>query len=504
MRIGRLLDFLGSLPPFRPPRPPKAAQVAAVAGRPNSWPLDQPMVRLTRSDCLTIREFFEGTLVLGNPGSGKTSTTGTILPMAGLRDGWGVAAFTTKPDDAAFWQRLCRETGRNRDLIFVRPDGKSRFNLIDYELGRKAEHGGSNTPKLAAILTEVFKEGRPKASRSDTNEFFEVAGQILLCNGFDGLRLAGEKVTLPNLARLVESAPRGMGDIQTEQWRAGYCFKVLSQADRTTEDGTDRRLYDAVSGYFLHTLPNMNERTIGDILATLDTGLFHLSRDPMRELLDSDQGMTFVPEMLREGAVIVIDCPVSVYGSMGRMATIAFKRIIKDYLRRRVIHGDSTRPIMFYCDECQAYISDDDAEFMQISRSQHVAPVYLTQSIDNLQSVLGSEARTDSLANALTTHFYHCTSGRTASWIERRIAQFWQTSESMGFSERNGSGAENRNSSNVHISRALYPQVLAAEFSRYRTGGPLNNGLVDCTCLKPGRKFIASGLPFVRVQWQQR
>lgn len=48
-------------------------------------------------------------------------------------------AYTTKPDDAAFWQRLCRETGRESQPRIVRPDATTHFNLIRYELQRPTE-----------------------------------------------------------------------------------------------------------------------------------------------------------------------------------------------------------------------------------------------------------------------------------------------------------------------------------------------------------------------------
>lgn len=461
------------------------------------WPLDRPMVMLTPTDTLSIRDLCEGVLVLGNPGSGKSSTSGTILPLAALHDGWGLAAFTTKPDDLDFWRALCHQAGR--EPIIVAPGGAQHFNLIRYELERTSPGGGS-TLRLAGLLMEIFREGRPQATTTDTSEFFEQQGRITLCNAIDSLRLASEPVTFRSLWRLIESAPKQVAEMMEEPWHQGYCYEVLARADGRVRTAAELELNETVGTYFTQTLPNMNERTRGDVLATIESALFQLSREPVRDLLDDPRGCSFLPESLDDGAVLLVDCPASVHGHVGRMLSICFKRLVKESLRRRTVRGDLTRPVMLCSDECQTYCTRDDADFFQVCRSNRIATVFLTQSIDNLEAVLGSQAHTDSLAGALTTHIYHCTSGRTAEWIERRIAQTWRDMHSMNFP-----GAKDgvHSAPGFSVSESLHAQVLASELTRLRTGGPLNHRLVDAIVFKPGRRFHASGAPFLRVQFEQ-
>lgn len=464
------------------------------------WPMDQPLVRLTERDCLTARDLFEGMLVLGNPGSGKTSTTGSIVPMAALQAGWGVVAFTTKPDDAEFWQRLCAATGRSSQLRIVRPDGNTFFNLIRYELERPSP-GGGNTLKLAALLTEAFREGKPQNVASEASEFFIEQMQILLCNAMDALRLAKEPLSFRAIQRLIAATPSDPEDLESDHWKSGYCFEVLKRANENATSPKDASTNEIVARYFLENFPHMNPRTRGDVLATVESALFQLNREPVRQLLDSPNAMSFVPEQVESGMVLVIDCPVSIHGPVGRMLTICFKRLVKEMLRRRVLKGDQTRPVLFFADECQTYCTKDDAEFSQIARSNRVSIVYLTQSIDNLEAVLGNAAHTNSLANALTTHIYHCTSGKTADWIERRIANNWMSMETLNYPGH--SATEPKRGVGVNVSQSLQPQVLAGELTRLRTGGPRNRNLVEAIVFKPGRFFHGTRTPFVRVRFQQ-
>jgi hypothetical protein len=439
---------------------------------------------------------------MGNSGSGKSSTTGTIVPMAALRDGWGIIAYATKSDDHTFWDRVCASSGRADRLRVVRPGGVHHFNLIRYELERPTL-GGGNSLALATRLFELFQEGKPQAHASESSEFFQNQGVILLCNTIDALRLTGEPVSFRAIARFMEATAKTSQELEVPRWREGFCFQVLAKADAATEGKSNRELYDTVSGYFLESFVNMSDRTRGDVLATIDATLFQLGRDPVRQLLDSPKGCSFVPEMLESGAVIVIDCPVGIYGPVGRMITIAFKRLVKDFMRRRVIRGDASRPILNFADEAQAYVTREDADFQQVCRSNKIATMMLTQSIDNLEAVLGNDAHTNSLANALGLHVYHATSGKTAEWIERRIAQFWKPMESVSYQGMGGGRDQGHRGPNVNLSEHLYPRVLAAELTQLRTGGRPHGNLVDCIAFKPGRRFVASGAPFVRTTFQQ-
>ncbi|MGD9690420.1 MAG: hypothetical protein AB7K52_11830 [Phycisphaerales bacterium] len=129
-----------------------------------------------------------------------------------------------------------------------------------------------------------------------------------------------------------------------------------------TQGRPDEEQATLVRTYFLEKLLEYNERTRGDILATVDGALFQLNREPFRQLLDSPKGCSFFPESVPDkGAVIVIDIPASTHGAVGRMISICFKRLFKEAFKRRKAPGDHVRPVLHFCDEAQTYLTKDDA-----------------------------------------------------------------------------------------------------------------------------------------------
>lgn len=196
------------------------------------WNLDAPFLRLSDQDQLTTRDLFEGVLALGNPGSGKTSTTGTMLLSAALQGGWGVAAFCTKPDDRQFVERLAANANRTAQIKVVSPTSKTTFNLMRYELARPG--GGTQGGKalrLAMALMEAAAEGKPAAYATDSSEFFRESGTILLTHVIDALRLAQEELSLRAIERFLGSAPKRLDELEDVRWKDGYCFDVLRKAD---------------------------------------------------------------------------------------------------------------------------------------------------------------------------------------------------------------------------------------------------------------------------------
>ena len=60
----------------------------------------------------TIRDSFEGTAILGDMGSGKTTGSGATLAKAFLKAGYGGLVMCKKIDEVDTWVRYARETGR--------------------------------------------------------------------------------------------------------------------------------------------------------------------------------------------------------------------------------------------------------------------------------------------------------------------------------------------------------------------------------------------------------
>lgn len=82
--------------------------------------LDRPLLWVTPSDAWRIRDACEGTAILGQTGSCKTSGSGETIAKTFLATGLGGLVLTAKVDEALLWQRYAQETGRTKDLFFFR------------------------------------------------------------------------------------------------------------------------------------------------------------------------------------------------------------------------------------------------------------------------------------------------------------------------------------------------------------------------------------------------
>lgn len=145
-----------SAPPGRASRP-SSALPERIAGQ--VWHLDDPLYTFATIDargrksliCLTIGQSFQGTVVFGRTGSGKTSGTAANLSRAMLRAGYGGLVLCAKPGEAAAWQARAEATGRAEDLIFIREGGEAKLNFLDYEL----TEGSRNAEGVVGLLSAM-------------------------------------------------------------------------------------------------------------------------------------------------------------------------------------------------------------------------------------------------------------------------------------------------------------------------------------------------------------
>ena len=91
---------------------------------------DAPLLGLSPSDTWCLRDAFEGSVIFGGIGSGKTSGSGRNLAHAMLRGGFGGLVLCAKPDERARWERYCADTGRAASLVVFDGSGRRKFNFL--------------------------------------------------------------------------------------------------------------------------------------------------------------------------------------------------------------------------------------------------------------------------------------------------------------------------------------------------------------------------------------
>jgi hypothetical protein len=96
--------------------------------------LDRPILSLSESDELRLRDLVEGTLITGAPGSGKSSTSGKQLAFGLLRTpGMGGLVLTAKAEETQNWIAYAKACGREGDLIIFNAESGHNFDPLHYE-----------------------------------------------------------------------------------------------------------------------------------------------------------------------------------------------------------------------------------------------------------------------------------------------------------------------------------------------------------------------------------
>lgn len=461
--------------------------------QPGTWPLDRPLIELAPGDILTTRDCMAGIQVFGATGSGKTSGSLALLAKAMMCDGWGMLILTTRPGEADQWVRWAEQTGRASDVLRIQPGGPHRFNFLDY-LDRHPDPGARIAANIGDILMTLASHAKPKTHASETSAFFAESASQLATQAIHLLRAAQEPLTLRNITAVINTAPNHPLEIQEPAFEESYISRLLMRAR-----GHDATHQEDRVGFWLREWPSKNERTRGDVVSTLTAVVFRFTEEPFTDLIASNQGNSYIPELVETGKLMILDAPVIRYQQAGRLYQIAMKHLTQQaILRRRAT--DATRPIAIFADEAQNFATHADYAYQSVCRDPRGATVYATQSRDNYLEAMGSEHAAEAMLASLVTKIFHANAGGTNSWAEKLIASDWRLMDSSSLNQRE----ENKQPTfGISQSNQLHPQVLAVEFTRLRTGGNRNGGMVDAVVFQPGRRFKQTGTPILRATFRQ-
>lgn len=486
---------------------------------PNPWDLSTPLFAWSPQDAWTIGDAVTGTLITGATGSGKTSGSGRALALAMLRQGFGGLVLTTKPDERAMWEGYCASTKRSSDLRVFGPESEPwRYNFLAHELTREGNGGGhtENVLNLLTTVLEVSERGSGNGGGREDASYWRQATRALLRNCIDLLGMSTGTVSIPDLHRVVLSAPTSLEQMRSKEWQErSFCFGCLGKADKRPKSPREAQDFELVADFFMVQWPTLAEKTRSVIVSTCASMIDVLNRGRLRELLCGET--TITPGATEDGAVIVLDLPVKEYGELGVIAQTIWKMAFQRSIERRDL-GRSTRPVFLWADEFQLFATSYDAVFQTTCRSSRVATVYLTQNISNVHAALGgnekAKAEATSLFANLTTKIWHAQADATTNeWASTQIGRHLELF-STGSTSHNtddlwtnltGCGGEGRNgSSTAGFSEHYEFEVQPREFTRLRTGGPSNGYEVDAVVFQSGRVFASTGRTWLPVTFQQR
>jgi hypothetical protein len=458
------------------------------------WPDLAPLIELPfgEDDYLqwTIKNAFEGMLIMGRTGSGKTSGSGFTFAESFLKMGFGGLVLTVKKGEAGHWRRLCAHCGREKDLVVVSRGGFFKLNVLAYE----AQHPGRSAG-LSQNLTSFCRNLLRISSRSQrsqhSEEIWEQAGDELLNATFDLFLIGGGGVTFDRLAKFVSSAPTDKIPPTEEDWFKIPVFgAVLERAKRGIASAEDQRLVDKAVDYWCHYYPTLPAR----IRSSVTLGIYAMfdafrGRD-IPDLISGDTNMT--PECIMSGLIVVLDLPLKEFGQAGLMVQSAWKYLFQTALERHQnLTGPKRRPVFLWEDEAQYFFSDHDHHFQDTARSSRVCRVVLTQNLSSFYKELGRDGveTANSVFGNLNTKVFHNNSHpETNEWAAKHFGSEIHMRQTYShappppardFFDGLRQSIDPPNTTSVSAAEHWEYAVRPEEFNKLRTGGPENNYLVD-------------------------
>jgi hypothetical protein len=356
-------------------------------------PLDTPLYRFSELDLWTVRDSFEGTLICGSPGSGKSSNSGKNIAHAFLKTPtMGGLILTAKAEETPTWMEYAKVCGREKDVIVFNAASGHVFDPLWYEWNRPGR-GAGDLETVIDLFSTLLSIGKQHIGVNN-DRFWELATEQLMRNVLVLLSLSGEPISIATMHRVIQSLPSRPGEFEEEAWQKdSYCAGLIHSIRERKDSLTPAQWsdLDMAPQYAFKRWPSFDERPRSSIEMTwagmADKFLF----SPFSRLFCSGK-CTFVPELTtHQGKIVIVDFPLLEYGhETGRLINVLIKLVFqRAWLRRRV--EQSANPVFLWQDEFQYFVTRRDNAFQQTCRGARAAVVCLTQNILNLAEELGEQ-----------------------------------------------------------------------------------------------------------------
>lgn len=521
----------------------KGSARAAIASHPVPYfaDLETPLLEFGNERWST-RAASEATAIFGSPGSGKSSGPAKALARAYLSAGMGGLILCAKIGEADVWRGYAAECGRQDDLIVIDESARERFNILNYAAATIGRPGFErNLVSLMEKLAEAARVADDKSGGGDKEgRFYYDTASRWLSSAFPLLLLAYGSVSMKQLYEMVSSAPGSVADVKKEidnitsgsqQGISSFCLRTIylageglkakaAQRGVTPESLPEAQDFDLYAEVWTDEIPgsDVRERSIVSSILRNLTGAFATGK--LRELFCTDT--TVVPEMAREGKIIIIDLPALRYGPTGIVAQTVFKYLYGLSMQNEAITA-TTRFCFLAVDECQFFLSSSDDDLLSTARSSKLCILYVTQDLPTYFARVGKDSRDKAesiLSKFGTLMFLASTSRETCLAAAEIIGKEYQEeivfTTSDAREQRSGAsrhdehggfdGGDGKTRSESHARQYRYefsvpPDVFAW---RLRTGGPRNDYKVDAIIIRNGAQWKSTGRHWLQAEFTQR
>jgi hypothetical protein len=459
-------------------------------------PLDA-VIQQYGDENITARDFANNTLILGSPGSGKTSGVLQSLQTGALTASpqMGGLFNTAKQDDLPSILKPITYAGRRDDCIIINALGEYRLNWLEY--ARQQTPEGSNEAITVLELMRIFREMVSKSGAVSKDPFWDTHVDKFCLAAIILLIYAKVPLSIKKMIKILHSMPKNSEDTKDENFIARSEFMYYLNLALDNPDTKDNDEFDQCVSYFLDEMAQLDQRTLSNIIASIHANLFPASIGLMATLLD-DVESNFSMDMTFEGSIIIIDLPSSVYHEQGNLVTSMLMYLWqKDVMKRDL--SQNNRMVFSFVDEAQLTINKQTVAFSSVCRSQQAICVYASQSLAAIKVRLGHQSDhllDQFINNCGNIYMLSSTNPDTLKLFSDLVGKDYEMR--MGFNAGLDSGNHSANASEDY--RYILPERI---FRLLATGGPRNDYYVEAIFVSAGRTF-AEGETYLRVVFDQK
>lgn len=491
----------------------KKQDKAAVSS--DKWRMDAAVLNLNDSEYISLLWIMAGVFIAGMTGSSKSTSSAKRIARALVRLGCGGVVLSVK-EERTMWEKVCADEGRSDDLVIFNPQNSWRFDPISHEAERSGR-GAAMTEVIVQILTTLVDfASRDRNQGSRENEaYWRNSCMRLLRSATDLLLLAGRRVTVRDLYRVVISAPQSLDDVASDKWRQpSFCFENLALADKRSKSAAQTADFEIVADYFLKEFPALSDKTRSIIVSQFTSTCDVLLRGTLRELFAN--GTNISPEAAEEGRIILVDMPLKVWGPVGLFANLLWKTAFQRSIERRDVRV-SPRATFLFADEGHYLLHREDSLWQSTCRGARCASILITQNIANLDAALGTgdagRAEAESLLANFGTLIFHCNTCQRTNTLASQLCGEERVLMANGNSSYDADDQwsaclgldwlRGRGSTSAGFNEQYRPILEPAAFSRLRAGGKANAWQADAVVVKSGDVFRSTGTTWLPVTFRQ-
>lgn len=284
--------------------------------------LDRPILAISETDVIRARALLEGTFITGAPGSGKSSTSCKQLAYGLLRiPHSGGLILTAKAEETTNWIRYAKACGREKDLIVFNAASGMRFDPLHYEWTRKGR-GAGDLESIIDLFSTLLNVGKSE-QREGNDPFWSRGAESLMRAVIKLLDLAGERISIVNMDKVIRSLPSVPGQEEDLAWQTkAFACDCVKKIEARFDEMTLMQKSDLefCVNFLFRRWPAFDDRPRSSLEMTWAGMADKFLYSPFNQVFCSG-ACDFTPEdTTHRSRIVIADFPLLEYGNTTRCA----------------------------------------------------------------------------------------------------------------------------------------------------------------------------------------